>query len=254
MAINGPLIDSIVSSSRECRTTPLDLIVGECSIILYLEPEPDAGKGLLHELGNRACVVVTDDFPAFFLPRMTASAAGQLSVLMEKVDSNALLPIHWTERVFLNAFSFRRFLQNNIEPHLYTFPKSEPLAERVPPFNAQLPRHILERWPPSHDVLASLDRTSLASFPIDHSVPPSAIRGGTGAAERALAKFLKEIVHRYSDSRNHPDDDATSGLSPYLHYGHISVHEVFHELTGLEHGPSRRLGKSGGDSVKVGGV
>ena len=44
----------------------------------YLEPEPGAGKGLLAELGKRACVVVTDDFPAFFLPRMVASAARQV--------------------------------------------------------------------------------------------------------------------------------------------------------------------------------
>jgi len=41
----------------------------------YVEPEPGAGKGLLAALAARACLVVTDDFPAFFLPRMVASAA-----------------------------------------------------------------------------------------------------------------------------------------------------------------------------------
>ena len=140
----------------------------------YLEPEPGAGKGLLTELGKRACVVVTDDFPAFFLPRMVASAARQVSVLMEKVDSNGVLPIHWTDRVFLTAFSFRRFLQNNIEPHLHSFPRPDPLAEGVRPFNDPLPGRIFERWPPAHDVLKSLNEGSLVSFPIDHSVPPSA--------------------------------------------------------------------------------
>ena len=95
----------------------------------YLEREPGAGKGLLRELGKRACVVVTDDFPSFFLPRMVEAAACQLNVFVEKVDSNGLLPIRWTERVFLTAFSFRRFLQNNIEPHLHSFPVADPLAE-----------------------------------------------------------------------------------------------------------------------------
>ena len=61
----------------------------------YLEPVPGAGKGLLRELGERACVIVTDDFPAFFLPRMQSSAARQVNVLMEKVDSNGILPIHF---------------------------------------------------------------------------------------------------------------------------------------------------------------
>ena len=113
----------------------------------YLEPDHGAGKGLLCELGKRACVVVTDDFPSFFLPRMVASAARQVSILMEKVDSNGLLPIHWTDRVFLTAFSFRRFLQNNIEPHLHSLPKSDPLADGVRPFDGKLPG---EFWTDGH--------------------------------------------------------------------------------------------------------
>ncbi len=38
----------------------------------YVEQESATGKGLLRTLGQRACVIVTDDFPAFFLPRMVA--------------------------------------------------------------------------------------------------------------------------------------------------------------------------------------
>jgi deoxyribodipyrimidine photo-lyase len=70
----------------------------------------------------------------------------------------------------------------------------------------------------------------LASLPIDHSVPPSPIRGGEREAQRTLQTFLKEGLDRYADCRNHPDDSATSGLSPYLHFGHISAHQVFQEL------------------------
>jgi deoxyribodipyrimidine photo-lyase len=36
----------------------------------YVEPERGAGKGLLAALAARAAVVVTDDFPAFMIPRM----------------------------------------------------------------------------------------------------------------------------------------------------------------------------------------
>ncbi len=200
----------------------------------YLEPVPGAGKGLLQELAKRACVVVTDDFPSFFLPRMVEAASHQVPVLMEKVDSNGILPLHWTDRVFLTAFSFRRFLQNNIEPHLHLFPRADPIAEGFRPFTDQLSQLILRRWPPAHDVLKSLKEGSLASFPIDHSVPPSPIHGGEREANRTLERFLQEGIDRYTDCRNHPDDDATSGLSPYLHFGHISVHQVFHDLTDHE--------------------
>lgn len=200
----------------------------------YVEPYTGAGKGLLRELGRRACAVVTDDFPSFFMPRMVASAALQVSVRMEKVDSNGILPIAWADRVFSTAFSFRRFLQNNIEAHLHSFPNPDPLAGGVRPLDSGLPREILEHWPPAHDLLESGKEASLAHLPIDHSVPPSPIRGGRSEANKAIQNFLRDGLGQYVDSRNHPDDDATSGLSPYLHFGHISVHQVFHELIGRE--------------------
>ena len=34
----------------------------------FVERTPDEGKGLLKRLADDAAVVVTDDFPAFFLP------------------------------------------------------------------------------------------------------------------------------------------------------------------------------------------
>ena len=68
----------------------------------YVEPEAGAGKGLLKALAQDACLVVTDDFPAFFLPRMLEAAADQLDdvVRLDAVDSNGLFPMHaWHARV-----------------------------------------------------------------------------------------------------------------------------------------------------------
>jgi hypothetical protein len=59
----------------------------------YVELLPDADKGLLAALAEHACVVVTDDFPSFFLPRMVLAAASRLPVQLESVDSNGLLPL-----------------------------------------------------------------------------------------------------------------------------------------------------------------
>jgi deoxyribodipyrimidine photo-lyase len=207
----------------------------------YLEPEPAAGKGLLMELSKPACVIVTDDFPCFFIPRMIESAARQVGVLLEKVDSNGILPIRLTGRPFLTALSFRRFLQTNIEPHLHSFPDADPVGGRLKPFDAQVPASILDRWPPAHDILNGLNENTLASFPIDHSVAPSPIRGGERAANLGLKRFLNEGLDRYADSRSHPDDEATSGLSPYLHFGHISVHQIFQELTRVEGWSTTRI-------------
>jgi deoxyribodipyrimidine photo-lyase len=63
--------------------------------LAYVEPAEGAGKALLRALAEDACMVVTDDF----LPRMVASAAKQLKILLEEVDSNGLLPLRATGHV-----------------------------------------------------------------------------------------------------------------------------------------------------------
>lgn len=95
----------------------------------YVEPQPDAGKGLLVALAHRASVVVTDDFPSLFVPRMVSAAASQLNVRLESVDSNGLLPLRATDRVFTTAFSFRAYLQKQLPAHLEDFPKANPLKD-----------------------------------------------------------------------------------------------------------------------------
>ena len=82
----------------------------------YVEPKPDAGKGMLVALAKKACVVVTDDYPAFFIPHMVSAASQKISVPMEAIDSNGLLPMRSADRVFTTAYAFRRFLQKTLPP------------------------------------------------------------------------------------------------------------------------------------------
>lgn len=113
----------------------------------YVEPAPGAGRGLLEALAARACCVVTDEFPAFFLPAMVQAAGGKLAVRLEAVDGNGLLPLRATQRVFHTAFSFRAFLQRELAPHLAERPAAEPLRGRATRPLRTLPREILRRWP-----------------------------------------------------------------------------------------------------------
>lgn len=57
---------------------------------------------------------------------------------------------------------------------------------------------------------------------IDRSVPPVAYwKGGRKEAWRRLELFVGDKLEKYADNRMHPERDATSRLSPYLHFGHI---------------------------------
>ena len=71
-------------------------------------------------------------------------------------------------------------------------------------------------------------------LPIDHEVPPVDYRGGMEAGDRRLKKFLDEHLAGYGDGRNHPDEDSASGLSPFLHFGHVSAHQVLDRLADHE--------------------
>jgi deoxyribodipyrimidine photo-lyase len=193
-----------------------------------VEPDRGAGSGLLEALAADAAVVVTDDFPTFFLPSMVAAAADRIPVLLEAVDSNGLLPMAAADREFATAYSFRRFLQNHLLEHIAEIPLEDPLAEELPP-PTPLPTDVTRRWPAAAEDLLAGECVPLAALPIDHTVAAVSIRGGSLAGEANLHRFLDHRVGRYRDERNRPEAEATSGLSPYLHFGHISAHEVFLE-------------------------
>jgi len=195
----------------------------------YVEDRPGAGKGLLHTYAENACVVVTDDFPTFFLPHMVRAAGRQLEQRLEAVDGNGLLPMAAADREYPTAYAFRRFLQKTLPDHFDDMPLEDPLAEALPQA-AQLPSSLTQRWPAAPDALLNASPSALAKLPIDHSVGPAALEGGSVAGERRLTQFLDERLGRYTEDRNRPEEDGASGLSPYLHFGHVSSHQIFLEL------------------------
>ena len=53
---------------------------------------------------------------------------------------------------------------------------------------------------------------------------------GELAARRRLDAFVDDGVARYPAERDRPDHQGTSGLSPYLHFGHVSPVQIVHAL------------------------
>lgn len=195
----------------------------------YLEMKSGAGRGLLAALAKAACVVISDDFPCFFLPRMMKAAAGRIPVRLELVDSNGILPMRAAEKVYSRAHDFRRFLQKVVRGHLDEFPEPDPLSGLRLSKLERLPDAIRRNWPPADPAELSNNADSLSRLPIDHSVGVTNTRGGSRAAQETLRKFLSKRLANYAELRNQPEEEVTSRLSPYLHFGHISVHQVFSE-------------------------
>ena len=198
----------------------------------YVEPTAGGGRGLLAALAARARLVVTDEQPGFFQPRMVAAAAERLDVRLDVVDSCGVLPLRAVDRAYPTAASFRRQLQKTLLPHLLAPPASKLERTREA---AEVPAAVTRKWPP-----AALGSIELARLPIDHAIAPVGYRGGARAAQATLSAFLERKLPRYAEERSDPDADVASGLSPYLHFGHISAHDIaLRVLEGAAWDPAR---------------
>ena len=221
--LHGFVLDGMADNQRAFAS-------GGATYYPYVEPTAGAGKGLLAALSERAVAVVTDYLPSFFLPRMLKAASKKVHVRMEVVDGNGLLPIAAAPNDFYTAYLFRRFLQKNLAPHLAELPDEDPLAHIRLADAASSIADVVKRWPMASAALLARDAATLAELPIDHTVGVVKMRGGAAAAAAKLDEFFDEKLARYGEDRNQPDEDASSGFSPYLHFGHLSVHHVLARL------------------------
>lgn len=211
----------------------------------YVESQPGEGRSLLGAVGEKACLIVTDDYPIALPPMQMVNV--EAAVRIEKVDGNGLLPLRAADRSFPTAYAFRRFLQRALREHLPHAPKSDPFAKVDLPGLKSIPASISRRWPPASTRLLAGDPAALATLPIDHNVPTVSTDGGPTAARARMTTFLAKRLGSYPELRNQPEADSTSGLSPYLHFGHISAHEVFHDLARHENwSPARLAEKTSG--------
>jgi deoxyribodipyrimidine photo-lyase len=154
-----------------------------------------------------AAAVVTDD---------CIRSTPRLPVQLIAVDSSCIVPMNAIPARAYAAYSIRPKIHKLLPQHLKPVPKVEVRKECSESF-AGLHTGI------DPEQIEKVVR----SCELDHSVPPSTMfHGGRAAAQRTLHRFLYDRLARYAREKNEPAAHATSDLSPYLHYGHISSLEV----------------------------
>ena len=199
----------------------------------YIEETPRASDELLAQLVEKAAAVVTDDYPTYFVPQMTAKAKGIVNTRYELVDANGLAPIRIAEKEYVRAHDFRRYLHKNLIYFLVDVPKEEPLKELKVKFDDKQVEDIENKWK-KVDFKNFNQEEFLRDLNIDKTVKESQIIGGYKKAKERLDYFLQNGYLNYATLRSHPSEDASSRLSPYLHAGHISPYEIFVKVNELE--------------------
>jgi deoxyribodipyrimidine photo-lyase len=186
--------------------------------IFFLERRASERRKAVKRLARGAALVVTDLFPSFIIPAQTRRAASQIAVPLHAVDSCGIFPLALFEKEEYAARTLRPKARRLLAEHLEPFDDPRPEHQRRDP-GIDFPWAI--------DVAARESAEWAAECDIDHSVPPvRGLPGGYLAAGAALRRFIRKKLERYAADRSHPDADAGSGLSPYLHFGHISAADV----------------------------
>lgn len=216
------------------RDNQADASATRARYLAYVEPRHGDGHDLVQTCASSACAVVTDDFPCFFHPTLYSKIVRRWKSYVEAVDSNGILPIHQADRTFTVAHSYRRYMQKVIASDFPIFPKETPLEDNaLPAWRTPIPQS-LSRWKfLSSKELASFE---LSGLTIDHAVAPTGEQGGPHAASESLRQFVQRRIHEYAEARNEPDQRGSSGLSSYLHFGHLSPHDVFQAMVGTVKG------------------
>jgi deoxyribodipyrimidine photo-lyase len=107
----------------------------------------------------------------------------------------------------------------------------------------KLPGDIARRRPRAEEKLLVGTSAALASLPIDHAVSIVDLEGGSEAGGRVLKRFVDTRLARYGIERNDVELEATSGLSPYLHFGHVGAHQVFERIAANEEWSQEKLSR-----------
>jgi deoxyribodipyrimidine photo-lyase len=135
-------------------------------------------------------------------------ATQRLKVPLWTVDSDVVVPSKLLEKAQYAAYVIRPRLKKMMPEFLVAC--ANPKAQ--------------VKWSPKKAVRSlPADFNILEGWPLDRSVAPvSSFRGGSKEARRLLRVFVERKLKGYAQRRSKPEIDATTRLSPYLHFGHIS--------------------------------
>jgi deoxyribodipyrimidine photo-lyase len=186
-----------------------DLHARRVGFVVRRHPDHDLARFCDHV---RAALVVGDENPLREPEQWRRDAAVRLRVPFWTVDADVIVPT----ALLLKEQYAARTMRPRVRPLIPRFldDTGEPRA-RV----AWRPVRGVSGMPAS---VATVD-----GLKVDESAGrAAAFRGGPDEARRTLRRFVTRRLNGYATGRNHPELEATSQLSPYLHFGHIGPREV----------------------------
>ena len=187
-----------------------DLAKRNIGFVMRRAPHESHEK-LLEDAGAAICI--GDENPMRAPESWRKSLAEKIRIPFWTVDTDVVVPSKLIEKAQYGAYTIR--------PRLYRALPEYLVAYENP--------HANHRWTrPKGFHADSLTEDMTAGWKdLDRSVGGvDAWQGGTQAGLKRLKLFTEKILPGYDKTRNHPEMDGTSGMSPYLHYGHVGPQTI----------------------------
>jgi deoxyribodipyrimidine photo-lyase len=177
----------------------------------------------------KASLVIGDENPMREPNHWRELATRKLGVPFWTVDADVIVPSKLLQK--------EQYAARIIRPRLHKHFKEFLVAPTNPEANVQWEKPLsLSALPDDGSFDITEDWKGL-----DRSVKPvESFRGGTTEALKLLHDFLAHKLAHYPDRHGKPELRATSGLSPYLHFGHMGPHTV---ALAVEAGKASRAAK-----------
>ncbi len=198
------------------RDVEADLKQRNVSFVLRNAPREDR---LQFFTDAQAAIVIGDENPMREPERWRREIAEKITVPFWTVDADVIVPSKRFDKAQYAAYTIRTKLWKMVPDYLS--PSTNPKGNHA--------------WTRPHGFVADdVQQDMTAGWKdLDRSVGPvDTLTGGAHAAHARLQHFVAKMLPGYAHNRNHPDQDGTSVLSPYLHYGHISPLTIYLAIEG----------------------
>jgi deoxyribodipyrimidine photo-lyase len=187
--------------------------------IIFGEPEGSIPKYLTQ---NSSLALVNDFSPLKEINKTKRLIADKIQIPFYEVDTHNIIPCRLasTKKEYA-AWTFRKKIDKTINNFLIKIPSIEKQNISIQELHAfnktqQFNTFELDDWN------KIFNHVSVQKTPFEEI----GIQPGYQKAQKLLEKFFDKKLMKYALNRNDPNKDASSNLSPYIHYGQISSHEI----------------------------
>jgi deoxyribodipyrimidine photo-lyase len=196
------MIDGLIETESALRKHHIPLIV--------LIGKPDVE---IHRLASsyRAGLLVSDFSPLKISQKWKRQVTDKLAIAHVEIDAHNIIPCWFASpKQEYAAYTFRPRVRRLLSRFLVDIP---PAIRHPFTCNKKIP---VVDWNHVSDSLKICNKVnSSASY-----------RPGSKQAMILMQSFIENRLANYSRDRNDPNKDAQSGLSPYLHFGHLSAQRL----------------------------